>query len=531
MFVRDWLARRAVLSRDKLAITDLATGAKLSYRQLDERATRLANGLRETAGVGAGDRVAVLSTNRAAILEAFFAAAKLTAVLVPLNYRLTASELGYILSDCRPQVLFYETEFAPVVAELRARGLVSQAIVFDGGTEDGDDAAGSGMTEDAAPSSSVNGERYEALLASSSARAVEVESFDPEMPALIIYTSGTTGHPKGAVLSHRMLAWNSINTNLAWDIVSTDVTTVHAPLFHTGGFNVLTLPLLHIGASVVIMPCFDAARVLEVIERHRCTVFFGVPTMFQLMLDEPRFETTDFSSIRYFISGGAPCPVPLIEAYQRRGVSFLQGYGLTEVGPNCFKLGLEDAVRKAGSIGFPTFHSAARIVDREGADVSPGEVGELWLSGGHVCSGYWLNEEATAAALQGGWFHTGDLARQDEEGYYYIAGRVKDMIISGGENIYPAEVEAVLHAHPAVAAAALFGLPDAKWGEVPVAAVVKRCDVTPAEIIEFCATRLARYKLPKQIFFVSELPLSASGKVLKRTLKEQFEKNLLPAST
>ncbi len=512
MFVRDWLARRAVLSRDKLAIIDLQHDVELTYRQLDERATRLANYLRETVGVQSGDRIAVLAMNRAEILEVFFAAAKLTAVLVPLNYRLTASELGYILEDCQPQTLLYERAFAAVVENLRGRGCIEHTITFDG-----DEAAHV---------------CYEQALAGSSLKLIEVEGFDAEMPALIIYTSGTTGHPKGAVLSHRMLAWNSINTNLAWDIVKSDITTVHAPLFHTGGFNVLTLPLLHIGARVVIMPAFDAARVLETIERQRCTIFFGVPTMFQLMLEAPRFATTDFSSVRYFLSGGAPCPVPLIEAYQRRGVLFLQGYGLTEVGPNCFILGQEDAVRKAGSIGFPMLHSEARIVDADGGgDVERGEIGELWLRGGHVCSGYWRNEEATAAALHAGWFHTGDLARQDEEGYYYIAGRVKDMIISGGENIYPAEVEAVLHTHPAIACAAMFGLPDAKWGEIAVAAVVRRQAVTAAEIIEFCATRLARYKLPKQIFFVAELPLSASGKVLKRTLREQAERNLLPVSS
>jgi len=511
MFVRDWLARRAVLSRDKVAVIDSATGAELTYRQFDERATRLANYLRATAGVRSGDCVAVLSMNRAGILEAFFAAAKLTAVLAPLNYRLTASELAYILGDCQPKLLLYEKAFADVVRELCRRGVVRHALAFD------DEAAGV---------------CYEQALADASSTRIEVEAFDPEMPALIIYTSGTTGHPKGAVLSHRMLAWNSINTNLSWDIVSTDITTVHAPLFHTGGFNVLTLPLLHIGASVCVLPTFDATRVLEVIERHRCTIFFGVPTMFQMMLEAPRFATTDFSSVRYFISGGAPCPVPLIEAYQRRGVSFVQGYGLTEVGPNCFKLGLEDAVRKAGSIGFPMMHSAARIIDSGGGDVASNEVGELLLRGGHVCSGYWRNDEATAAALRDGWFHTGDLARRDEEGYYYIAGRAKDMIISGGENIYPAEVEAVLHAHPAVAAAALVGLPDAKWGEVPIAVIIKRdaATVTPAEIIEFCATRLARYKLPKQILFVEEFPLSASGKVLKRTLKESVENKLSSVS-
>jgi fatty-acyl-CoA synthase len=344
------------------------------------------------------------------------------------------------------------------------------------------------------------------------------------MPALIIYTSGTTGRPKGALLSHRMLMWNSINTNVAWDIVSSDVTTVHAPLFHTGGLNVLTLPLMHVGGTVVILRKFDPSEALEAIEKHRCTIFFGVPTMFQMMMESPRFDRTSFDSMRFFISGGAPCPVPLIEAYQRRGVAFTQGFGLTEVGPNCFRLGLEDAVRKAGSIGFPSFHSEARIVDEKGRDVPRGAVGELLLKGLHVCSGYWQNSEATSEAFSDGWFYTGDLARQDDEGYYYIVGRAKDMIISGGENIYPAEVESVLHGHPAIASAALIGISDDKWGEMPVAVIIPRTDraVTPDEIIEFCSGKLARYKIPRQVYFVSEFPLSASGKVVKRILKEQF---------
>jgi fatty-acyl-CoA synthase len=298
------------------------------------------------------------------------------------------------------------------------------------------------------------------------------------------------------------------------------------PLFHTGGFNVLTLPLLHAGGTVVMLRAFDVTNVLEAMEKYRCTIFFGVPTMFQMLLESPQFEATDLSTMRYFISGGAPCPVPLIETIHQRGIAFTQGYGLTEVGPNCFRLGLEDAVRKAGSIGFPTFHSEARIVDDQGYDVPRGQIGELILRGGHVCSGYWRNSEATAAALCNGWFYTGDLARQDAEGYYYIAGRLKDMISSGGENVYPAEVEAVLHGHPAVASAALIGLPDPQWGETPVAVVIasKNRVVDAAEIIQFCSGKLARYKIPKQIFFVEEFPLLASGKVYKRLLKEEIEK-------
>ncbi|HEX7175337.1 MAG TPA: long-chain fatty acid--CoA ligase [Pyrinomonadaceae bacterium] len=511
MIVRDWMSRRAVLSPAKTAVVDAATGAALTYKELDERATRLANYLRDQCRVQSGDRISILSQNRNEVLEAFFAAAKLTAILVPLNHRLTLPELQYILEDCEPRVLIYEREFLPVARRLRRQTAIEHYVALD-------------ESEEGNESSVV----YEAALSSASGDAVEVEHFEAEAPALIIYTSGTTGRPKGALLSHRMLTWNSINTIIGWDITSDDVTTINAPLFHTGGFNVLTLPLLHVGATVVMMRGFDAEEALRCIEQHRCTIFFGVPTMFQMMLESPRFEATDFSSLRFFISGGAPCPVPLIEAYQKKNVAFTQGYGLTEVGPNCFKLSLEDAVRKAGSIGFPTFHSEARLVDEKGRDVRRGRVGELILKGGHVCSGYWRNAEATRAAMSDCWFYTGDLARQDEDGYYYIVGRAKDIIISGGENIYPAEVEAVLHSHPSVASAALVGLPDAKWGETPVAAVVARRGSSPTadEILEFCSGRLARYKIPKRVFFVSEFPLLASGKVFKRALREELQKEL-----
>lgn len=512
MFVRDWMGRRALSSPNKIAIIDGATGESLTYLELNDRATRLANHLRDKCNVRSGDRVAILAMNRGEILEAYFAVAKLTAILVPLNYRLTQSELQYIIEDCEPKVLLYESEFASTAQSLSEQLFIQHRLVFN-------------VSDDAAKETPA--ENYEHALALSHAAPIE-EAFDPEMPVLIIYTSGTTGRPKGALLSHRMLTWNSINTTIGWEIVSSDITTVHMPLFHTGGFNVLTLPLLHGGGTVVMLRTFEAVKVLEAIEKHHCTLFFGVPTIFQMMLAAPQFETTDLSAMRYFISGGAPCPVPLIEEIQSRGIAFTQGYGLTEVGPNCFRLGLADAVRKAGSIGFPTFHSKARIVDEKGHDVVRGDIGELLIQGGHVCSGYWRNAEATAAALCDGWFYTGDLARQDDEGYYYIAGRVKDMIISGGENIYPAEVEAVLHEHPAIESVALIGLPDPTWGEQPVAVVImyKNSDVSAGDIIDFCSGRLARYKIPRQVFFVKEFPLLASGKVYKRVLKEEIEKRV-----
>ncbi|MEW6730375.1 MAG: long-chain fatty acid--CoA ligase [Acidobacteriota bacterium] len=513
MYIRDWMARRAILSPDKLAIIDSLTGTGITYRQLNDRATRLANFLRDQLGVQSGDRIGVLAMNRTEVLELFFAAAKLTAILVPLNYRLSQPELQYILKDCSPRALFYQRDFQSMVNRLRIQLPINYYIALDDPTE-------------GEPS-------YEQALITSKAETIEIANFDAEMPLLIIYTSGTTGYPKGALLSHRMLTWNSINTNIGWDIVSTDITPVHAPLFHTGGLNVLTLPLLHIGGTVVTMRSFDPTQVLEVIEKYHCTVFFGVPTMFQMMLESTRFASTDLSSLRFFISGGAPCPIPLIEAYNRRGVILTQGYGLTEVGPNCFKLGNEDALRKAGSIGFPSLHSEVRIVDENGEDVRPGEIGQLILKGLHVCSGYWQNSEATAAAMSNGWFYTGDLARQDQDGYYYIAGRAKDMIISGGENIYPAEVEAVLHTHPAIASAALIGLPDPKWGETPAAVVILHTHhlATADEILAFCSGKLARYKIPKRVFFINEFPLSASGKVLKRILKEELEKELYSSNT
>lgn len=512
MYVRDWVARRAELSPEKLAVIDAATDARLTYFQLNDRATRLANFLRERCGVKSQDRVAVLAMNRTEILEVFFACAKLSAILVPLNYRLTSMEQAYILEDCTPRVLFYEDEFAHILSELREHLPNCRFIGFN--------------TNGSVPA-------YHDGTAYAHAAPIEVDHFDAEMTAMIIYTSGTTGHPKGAMLSHRMLTWNSINTNLGWDLVSNDVTTVHAPLFHTGGFNVLTLPLLHAGGTCVMLRNFEPEAWLAAIERYRCTVVFGVPTMFQMMLDAPSFAETDLSSLRFFISGGAPCPIPLIEAFQKRGVSFTQGFGLTEVGPNCFKLDLADAVRKAGSIGFPTFHSQARIVDENGNDVAPGAVGELILKGLHVCSGYWRDPDATASAIvvhdhSGSWFHTGDLARQDDEGYFYVAGRAKDMIISGGENVYPAEIEALLHTHPAVAAAAVIGLSDPKWGEKVIAAIVKlpNAQTTEAEIIAFCHNKLARYKIPRRIFFMEEFPLSGSGKIVKRQVKQQIEKSL-----
>ncbi len=504
MYIGDWLGKRELLTPDRLALVADATGSRYTYRQLNERANRLANALRHTFGIRKGDRMAVLAKNCVEYLDALFATGKLGAILVPLNWRLSVEELAYQLNDCTACVLLVGPEFAATGHALRAQTPVAALIAFGDPRVDG------------AP-------QYDDLLAHATDEPV-TEEIELDDPHIILYTSGTTGRPKGAVLPHRVLVWNSLNTNVGWELRADDVSVIHTPLFHTGGINVLTIPLLHAGGTLVLMREWDPQRCLQLIERERVTVFFAVPTMFQQLLSMPNFVQTDFSSVRFFISGGAPCPVPLIEAYQARGIPFRQGYGLTEVSVNCFTLNPEDAIRKVGSVGRPIFHLDARVVDPVGQDVGPGEIGELWLRGPTVCAGYWNNLEATREAISDGWFHTGDLARLDDEGYYYIVDRKKDMFISGGENVYPAEVERTLYEHPAVLECAVIGVPDERWGEVGCAVIVVRVGtmLTPGEVVHHCQQQLARYKVPKHVLFVDELPRNSGGKVLKPLLRNQF---------
>jgi fatty-acyl-CoA synthase len=348
---------------------------------------------------------------------------------------------------------------------------------------------------------------------------------DGEDPYCILYTSGTTGRPKGAVLPHRQVLWNAINTVISWGLDEGDVSPILTPMFHSGGLFVFLVPLHYAGGRIILARNFDVDQSLQTIQAEKCTVILGVPTMYQLWMDSPLFESADFSSVRFFISGGAPCPVSLMKAWrQAKHVSFRQGYGLTEVGTNCFSMTDEEAGRKAGSVGKPIFHSRMRLVDSRGQEVAPGETGELLIQGPHVSLGYWNNPEATREALVDGWFHTGDMARQDDEGFYYIVGRYKDMIISGGENIYAAEVEAVFRQHPAVADAALFGQADEQWGEIGVMVVVLKNgkSANETELQDFCRSRLARYKAPKRVIFAETLPYSPYGKVIKAELKKLY---------
>ncbi len=349
---------------------------------------------------------------------------------------------------------------------------------------------------------------------------------DWDDPWAICYTGGTTGFPKGAVLTHRSITANSVNTVMSWGLTGEDVAILQMPMFHTGGFNVFTAPLVHVGGTSIVCRSFDLDQTFDLIRDEGVTLLVGVPTMYIMMQQHPRWQEADFSRVRICGSGGASCPEPVIERFRERGVELFTGYGLTEAGPNNFWMPPDERGGKPGAVGYPLMHVDLKIVDADGGDCGPDEVGELLIRGPHVCAGYWNRPEESADAIsQDGWLRTGDLARQDADGCHWIVGREKDMIKSGGENVYPAEVESVLHEHPAVAEVALIGVADDTWGEVGRAFVVVGAghELTDEELIGFCDGRLARFKIPKSVVFVEELPKTAAGKIDKKALAERGE--------
>ena len=493
MFVGDYLAQRYTTTPDALALVDVASGLRLTYADLNERANKLAHVLR-AQGVGEGERVALLAPDGVRHYDAFFACGKLGAAFVPLNWRLHPREIAAQIRQVEPAlVVVDEDAFGEIVSHLREQHLPS--LTF----RDVDDL------HDAAP-----------------AEAVTCESVTERTTACLLFTGGTTGTPKAAQISHRQVAWNAFSTHLA-DVQGTDTFLNIFPLFHTGGLFAFSVPLLILGGTVVQTTGFDADEVLELIEREQATVFGGVPTVFQRLTAAPSWETADLSSLRFCLSGGAPMPVPLMQRYRaEKDVVFRQGFGMTEFGPSVFSLAAADAERKAGSIGRPNAFVDARVVDPETNETVPVDtVGELVLRGPAATTGYFRDPVATAAAFdERGYFHTGDLARVDDEGYFFIAGRQKEMFISGGENVYPAEVEAALHEHPAVAQCAVVGVDDAQWGEAGLAFVVleRGASASEADLLTALSDRLASYKVPRAVIFRDALPVSGAGKILKHEL-------------
>jgi fatty-acyl-CoA synthase len=475
-----WLSDRARTTPARVAIDCL--GVETTYAELDERSDRLAAGLLE-AGLGPGDRVATLTATSPEHVVVFFACAKAGLILMPLNTRLAEPELRYQLEDAEPALLLCSDEHAERGAGLHGRTAGLEELVV----QDRRDLA-------------------------------EPEDDDG---LLLVYTSGTTGKPKGALLTHANCFWTNLSFDRVAGLAAEDTVLQVLPQFHVGGWNVQPLLAWWKGATVVLEPAFDAARALELIAAKRVTTMMGVPATYLFMAQAPGFATADLWTLRRAVVGGAPMPEALLETWRERGVEIIQGYGLTEAAPNVLCLPPEDAARKRGCAGKPYPHVDVALRDTETGGLLEGPAeGELLVKGPNVFAGYWRNAEATAAAFADGWLVTGDVAARDEEGYYRIVGRTKDMVISGGENVYPAEIENVLHEHPAVKEAAVVGVPDARWGEACLAFVVLAGEASDEELLEHCRARLARYKVPKAVRFVDSLPRNALDKVVKSELVE-----------
>jgi fatty-acyl-CoA synthase len=509
----DILGERARLSPDAVALIHVPTRRQFTYTELNRRALQCARVWTDLCSLVPGDRVCILSENRVEYVDAFWAAGKSGIILVPLGTRSTAHELQQTIADCGPCCLMYSGRYEKLAKELQQLVACEHLLSLD---------AGGSVPNALSYANAIDRVRPDPL----SAR------LQPEDIFCLLYTSGTTGRPKGVMIPHRQIAWNAYNTVVSWQLRQSDRVQVYTPMYHAGGLTVFLTPLFAIGGSIVLHDGFDPAEILQALRDYECTILFGVPTIFKMFLDSPEFAALDLSHVRWCASGGAPLPSQLLSAYQERGVTFRQGYGLTEVGVNCFAMSDEDSRRKAGSIGKPMMFTEAKLLalrdqdnDLKRNQVATNEVGELCLRGPHVCSGYWNNPAATAQVLDAdGWFHTGDLARCDEDGFFYIAGRSKDMIISGGVNIYPAEIEKELLDHPAIAEVSVLGTADETWGEVPVAFVALKSGASAGdlELIEFLRPRINKIKLPRQIIFTEALPRNAYGKVLKLELQHRL---------
>jgi fatty-acyl-CoA synthase len=484
-----WLERLAGLWPHRMAVVDPDTGVRYTYDELDRRSRSIARGLQHR-GVCRGERVAALMHNGVPVLDLVFACGRLGAIFVPINWRLSRREVAEILADAAPRLIVAASEFTDLLPPSRS---TVQLILLEG----------------------TDTNSFQELL--SSEEQISAETVGMNEPWMLLYTGGTTGMPKGAILTHGSVTWNAINTIVSWGLAESDSAPNFTPMFHTSGLNVLTLPLLMLGGRIILPKRFDPAQALNILERERPTLLFMVPSMYALVAEQPHFSNADLSSLRWAISGGAPLPDRIYERWKDKVRIFKQGYGLTEVGPNNFATPDEAALRKRGTVGRLTYFAHARIVDDEGRDVATNMPGELLLAGPHMCAGYWQRPEATAAAIHDSWFHTGDIARRDEEGYYYIVDRKKDMIITGGENVYPSEIEAILYDHPAIREAAVVGIPHEVWGEAVCAVVSLRTGASlgPNELQQFVRARLAGYKVPKQVIIVDELPKSATGKILR----------------
>ena len=498
----DWLEHHAYRSGERLAICDLETEQKLTYRQLNDRSARLATYL-HTLGVERDKRVALLLPNCVEFFEIQFACAKLGAICVPINWRLAVRELQHILDDCDPSILIFHQMFEEQIDAIKKHGLEVLELKDFGLASDYTYAVDT---------------------------PVEIQLQNhPKMEDtwLLLYTSGTTGLPKGVKITYLMVLMNILNMGLVAGVSSRSVQLVLLPFFHVGGINLYANPILHAGGTVIVLRQFDPSTVLTALSNESLgiNIFFGVPTQLQMISQLPEFNSVDLSSIDYACVGGSACSEALLRQWLDKGVPLSQGWGMTETGPGSLVLDASDALRKIGSCGKPVLYNEVQIVDDKLKKVGVDEVGQLIVRGPNVTPGYWGSSEANETDFSDGWLKTGDAAKVDREGYFYIVDRIKDMFISGGENVYPAEIENVLYELPGILEVAVIGIPDEKWGEVGMAVVVCNPQLVLEEsaILDHCSKHLAKYKVPKRVVFTGELPKTASGKIQKTLLLDLFE--------
>ncbi|MEW1963585.1 o-succinylbenzoate--CoA ligase [Microbacterium sp. NPDC077644] len=497
-----WIDRRRAKSEGDVAIRH--GDKEYRYEELADRIDRLAVALAERSIVK-GDRVVYVGNNHPDFLTAFFACGLVGAIFVPLNTRLAPGELEYMIADCGARLLITHDDVRELARAAAWSSDVAHRIVVDG------------------PAELPAVEAIEDVLSSAtdSPRIADVTLDDP---AMILYTSGTTGRPKGAVLTHGNLTWNALNVLVDYDVTSDERALMIAPMFHVASLGMGALPTLLKGGMLILQEKVDPGTVLQSIELHGITSLSGVPTTFQMLAEHPLWEQTDLSTLRKLTCGGSSVPLRVIEAYEKRGLSFSSGYGMTETSPGATSLPYRKARDHLGSSGLPHFFTDVRVMNDDGHPAEPGEVGEIEISGPNVMKEYWLRPDATRDSHRGEWMRSGDIGFLDAQGYLTISDRLKDMIISGGENVYPAEIEQIIMEHPAVDSVAVIGIPDDRWGEVPLAVVVRRAEIEADEILAALNGRLAKYKIPRSIMFVDELPRTASGKIRKNGLREQYAK-------
>ena len=488
MIKPNWILQRTKLSPDHIALIDVHTDKRWTYAQLEEEIINWVSYL-VVKDCRRGDRVVVLANNRKELFAIMFACGLLGAIYVPINWRLSPMEWESLIKDCDAKLLIYEKSFHEQVERFTFLELIP--------------------LEDAKPNVLFQ---------------VPFKEIENKEPWLMIYTGGTTGKPKGVVLSHEAVNANAINTITSWSIHEEDTTINYMPLFHTGGINALCVPILMAGGVVVVGNSFQAEEALRATNRYRATISLFVPTMYQAMIETDYFKVSEFESMRVFLSGGAPCPPKIYHVFNEKGLAFKEGYGLTEAGPNNFFIRPEVARNKIGTVGKSMLLNEVTVVRDDGTQCGVDEVGELYLKGKHLFTKYWNQEEETKAAFSGEWFKTGDLAKFDQDGDYYIVGRKKDMIITGGENVYPQEIEHCILSFPIIEEAAVIGVPDEKWGERVVAfiSVSESSTFNEQELKDYCKQYLGSFKIPKQFVLLDQLPKTDVGKLDKNSLMKFY---------